>query len=81
MTHNGWLPKKSVKGDHVFITGGGSGIGRGMARRFVELGASVTIADLDMDAANKTGNSFIFLSVSSDNRSGWIPREGPGRAV
>ena len=31
----GCLPKKSVKGKHVFITGAGSGIGRDMARRFV----------------------------------------------
>lgn len=28
MRANGWLPKKSVNGKHIFITGAGSGIGK-----------------------------------------------------
>jgi len=31
----GWLPKKSLKGEHAYITGGGSGLGRLMAIRLV----------------------------------------------
>lgn len=27
----GWLPKKQIKGKHVFLTGAGSGLGRQMA--------------------------------------------------
>jgi len=34
--NNGWLPKKSLKDDHVFITGAGSGIGRLMAIKLAD---------------------------------------------
>ena len=36
-----WLKKKSVNNEHIFITGGASGIGRNMAFRFAKLGAKV----------------------------------------
>lgn len=49
----GFLPKKSVKNLHIFITGAGSGIGRLMALRFASLGAKVTIADINMSGAGK----------------------------
>ena len=42
----GWLPKKSVRGKHIFITGAGSGLGRLMAIKFAELGAKVTVSGL-----------------------------------
>jgi len=32
----GWLPKKSIRGEHAYITGGGSGLGRLMAIRLIE---------------------------------------------
>ncbi|HET9027887.1 MAG TPA: SDR family oxidoreductase [Trueperaceae bacterium] len=35
----------------TIVTGGGSGIGQGVARRFAALGATVVIADIDMSAA------------------------------
>ena len=44
--NNGFLLKKSVKGEHVFITGAGSGIGRQMAVILAKMGAKVTIADI-----------------------------------
>ncbi len=43
MRANGWLPKKSVNGKHVFITGAGSGIGKEMAKMFAAKGAIVYI--------------------------------------
>lgn len=43
----GWLPKKSVKDKHVFITGAGSGLGRIMALKFVKLGSKITICDIN----------------------------------
>lgn len=38
----------------VFITGGGQGIGKAMARRFLETGAQVTIAEVDAEAGQET---------------------------
>lgn len=45
----GWLPKKNIKGKHVFITGAGSGLGRDMAIRLSMLGANVSISDINID--------------------------------
>lgn len=35
--------KDLLRGGHILITGGGSGLGRSMGRRFLELGAALTI--------------------------------------
>lgn len=37
----------------VVITGGGAGIGRALAHRFAAEGASIVVADVDPDAANR----------------------------
>lgn len=55
----GLLPKKSVKGYHIFITGGGSGIGKQMAKRFARLGAKITIADLNYNSAKNVEQEII----------------------
>jgi len=46
----------SFKGRVVFLTGAGSekGIGRATAKKFAELGASIVVADIDLDGANET---------------------------
>jgi 2,3-dihydroxy-2,3-dihydrophenylpropionate dehydrogenase len=49
----GWLD-----GYVALITGGGSGIGRAVAGRFVEEGASVTILDRDRDHLRETVKAF-----------------------
>lgn len=46
--------RKSVKGEVVFITGGGSGLGKRLAGLFAHLGAKVAIADIDLPAAKAT---------------------------
>ena len=51
-TH-GFLSKKSVKNQHIFITGAGSGIGRQMALKFAARGAKVSVCDLNLDGAKK----------------------------
>jgi all-trans-retinol dehydrogenase (NAD+) len=40
------LKKKSVAGQHVFITGGASGIGKQMAIKFAKLGALVILLNI-----------------------------------
>lgn len=40
-----------VEGKTIFITGGGGGIGSGMAQAFAEKGAQVVLADIDEDFA------------------------------
>jgi NAD(P)-dependent dehydrogenase (short-subunit alcohol dehydrogenase family) len=37
------LSPETLRGKRILVTGGGTGLGRSMARRFVELGAQVTI--------------------------------------
>ena len=41
-----------LKGKVAIVTGAASGIGLGIARRYVAAGAKVAIADLKIDAAN-----------------------------
>lgn len=54
LKHNGMLPKKSVQGDHVFITGGGAGIGRLMAIELASQGAKITVTDINKEWADET---------------------------
>ena len=54
MRERGFLPKKSVRGKHVFITGAGSGLGRLLALRFAQLGAKVTVSGLILKDVNET---------------------------
>jgi glucose 1-dehydrogenase len=45
-----------LKGKVAFITGAGSGIGRGVAERLARDGADIFIADVDADGAEMTAN-------------------------
>ncbi|MEY7851915.1 SDR family NAD(P)-dependent oxidoreductase [Natrarchaeobius sp. A-rgal3] len=46
-----------LTGDHVVVTGGVRGIGRGIAVRLARAGASVTVFDMDVDAAAATADA------------------------
>ena len=51
----GWLPfKKSIKDDHVYITGAGSGLGRKISIFMARQGAKITCADIDFESAIET---------------------------
>lgn len=54
LKNNGLLPKKSVEGEHVFMTGGGNGIGRLMSKILAKQGAKVTVTDINLDWAKET---------------------------
>jgi 3-hydroxybutyrate dehydrogenase len=56
-----------LKDKVCIVTGAASGIGEGIARRFVEEGARVAIADLRLDAAEKTAAA--------------LTKTGPGSAI
>lgn len=49
----------ALDGKHIFLTGGGSGLGKSMARYFLELGASVTIASRSMDRLQEAAKELI----------------------
>jgi 3(or 17)beta-hydroxysteroid dehydrogenase len=61
-----------IEGKVAVITGGASGIGEAMVRRFVSEGASVYLADvqatLGQQVAKDTGATFIELDVSSEQQ-------------
>ena len=54
MRERGWWFKKSLKGQHIFLTGAGSGLGRRMAVQFALLGANLTISDIDEASVDQT---------------------------
>lgn len=48
----------SLRGQHVFITGGGSGIGASIVEAFASIGSDVTFVDIDTEASAKLSNQF-----------------------
>ncbi|MEA3286231.1 MAG: SDR family oxidoreductase [Candidatus Marinimicrobia bacterium] len=48
-----------LKGKTIFITGGGTGLGKSMAKRFLELQAKVVIASRKMDTLQATANELM----------------------
>ena len=60
--------EKCIANKVVFLTGGGSGIGRAMALKMAEMGASVIVTDINLDAGNETV-SMLDKSLDSQNHS------------
>ena len=46
--------KKSLKGDHVFLTGAGSGIGQMMAVKLGQMGCKLSLSDVNMEGLKAT---------------------------
>lgn len=47
-------PRKDVRGEIIFLTGAGSGIGRMMALKFAKLGATIVCVDINQMANDST---------------------------
>ena len=64
-----------LEGKRTFVTGGASGLGEAIARRFVAEGAEVVIADID-EATGKSlaaglGARSRFVSLDVSNEAAW----------
>jgi len=76
-----------LKDKSCIITGAARGIGEGVARRFVEEGARVAIADLNLEAAEKTAARLsamgpgMAIGVAMDVTSETAVNEGVARVV
>lgn len=56
-----------IAGKSIIVTGGASGIGRGLCERFAALGAaSIVVADLDLDGATNVAGSIGGRAVQCD---------------
>ena len=53
-----------LKDKVAIVTGGASGFGEGIARRFAQEGARVAIADLNEDAAQKLAKELGGLAIA-----------------
>lgn len=64
-----------LAGKVAIVTGGGSGYGAGIARRFAQEGAKVVVADINEEGAHATAqllpNSMSFLKVNITKKSDW----------
>lgn len=73
------MPSAELSGKTAFVTGGASGLGEAIVRRFVDAGASVIIADIDRPAgealAAELEQSFILLDVSKEAQ--WVAALAP----
>jgi all-trans-retinol dehydrogenase (NAD+) len=67
----GWLPRKSVAGKVVLITGSGSGLGRLLAIEFAQLGARLVLWDInaELNAQTKQMIEEALSNSGSDNRA------------
>lgn len=55
-----------LAGKTAIVTGGASGFGAGIVRKFIAEGAQVVIADLTIDAAEELGGTGMICDVSDD---------------
>jgi NAD(P)-dependent dehydrogenase (short-subunit alcohol dehydrogenase family) len=70
---------RDLKGKSIFISGGASGIGLGVARAFAGQGANVAIGDINLEAAQQAADEIkskgvksIALSLNVSDRDSWF---------
>lgn len=52
----GWLRKKKLTGQHVYLTGAGSGLGKGIALLMARKGCKLTLTDINLEAVQKVAD-------------------------
>jgi len=67
LREKGLLPKKNVDKKHIFITGAGSGLGRGVTLKFAKRGANLTISDINEAGLQETKQMVKALTGKDDN--------------
>jgi NAD(P)-dependent dehydrogenase (short-subunit alcohol dehydrogenase family) len=79
----GAAPSRSLDlvGKRIVITGGASGIGKGVATALVEAGARVVLLDRDADAVAEVASGLGALGLSCDVTDEQQVREATGRAA
>ena len=55
-----------IEGSNIVVTGGASGIGKGMCERFAALGANVVVSDLDGPGAQAVAEAIGGMAVTCD---------------
>jgi NAD(P)-dependent dehydrogenase (short-subunit alcohol dehydrogenase family) len=59
-------PSPRFEGKGVLVTGGAQGMGRAIAERFLEEGASVVVLDLDAELVERTAGELSAVAVAGD---------------
>ena len=59
MNLNGMLKENSLKDKTILVTGGATGLGKSMAKYFLELGANIVIASRKQESLDKTANELM----------------------
>ena len=59
-----YAPVKTVKGEIILITGGGSGIGRMLAGKLAKLKATIVIWDINLEGECSCGGDGVMSSLA-----------------
>ena len=61
------LNKKKVAGDHVYLTGAGSGLGRLMAQKLGKLGCKLSLSDINLAGVEETKKICVGMGIPEGN--------------
>ena len=67
MKCHGMLKKKSLEGDHIFLTGAAMGLGRYMALKFAKMGCNLTLTDVNMQGLEETKRLILEMTGTDKN--------------